>query len=77
MIEMKLTQGGYNFVKNKLIFEADILSIDNTTGGVCIDLRSGLEVAYTLIDCLNLDYHKNTVADAEDKIVDIEEGVSH
>lgn len=70
IINIKNNSGGYNFMCDHLVFDSDM-------GAIAFDLRSGLEVAYTLIDCLNLDYHKNTVADAEDKIVDIEEGVSH
>lgn len=75
MIEIKLTEGGYNLIKNKLIFEAEILSIDNTTSGVCIDLRSGLEVAATLTDCVGLDYKKATINKVEDRIADIEEEI--
>lgn len=67
---LKLTSGGYNLVQDHLVFDSNI-------GTIGMDLRSGLEVAYTLIDCLNLDYYKNTVEDAEMKIVDIEEGVTH
>lgn len=68
IINIDNNSGGYNLMCDHLCFKSNI-------GDIALDLRSGLEVAYTLIDCLNLDYYKNTVADAEDKIVDLEEGV--
>ena len=66
---LKLTSGGYNLVEDTLVFDSNI-------GCVAMDLRSGLEVAYTLIDCLNLEYRENTVADAEDKIAEMEDSIS-
>lgn len=62
--------GGYNLVGNTLTFESNL-------GTIAMDLRSGLEVAYTLIDCLGLNYYSDPVEKAEMKIVDMEEGVSH
>lgn len=67
IIKIEKNSGGYNLMCDHLVFESDI-------GPIAFDLRGGLEIAYTLIDCINLDYYKNTVADAEDKIVEIEEG---
>lgn len=68
-ISLVNNSGGYNLVGDTLTFESNL-------GTVAMDLRSGLEVAYTLIDCLNLDYYKNTVEDAEMKIVEMEESIS-
>ena len=69
LLEIENNSGGSNLAGDKLVFQSNI-------GTIGMDLRSGLEVAYTLIDCLNLDYYKNTVEDAEMKIVEQEEGVS-
>ena len=68
-ISLVNNSGGYNLVGDTLTFESNL-------GTVAMDLRSGLEVAYTLIDCLNLDYYKNTVEDAEMKIVEMEDSIS-
>lgn len=70
LLEIENNSGGSNLAGDKLVFQSNI-------GTIGMDLRSGLEVAYTLIDCLNLDYDKNTVKDAEMKIVEQEEGVSN
>ena len=70
IFKIKNNSGGYNLVEDHLIFESD-------KGAIAMDLRSGLEVAYTLIDCLNLDYYKNTVEDAEMAIVDREESITN
>lgn len=70
LLEIENNSGGSNLAGDKLVFQSNI-------GTIGMDLRSGLEVAYTLIDCLNLDYYKNTVEDAEMKIVEQEEGVSN
>lgn len=68
-ISLVNNSGGYNLVGDTLTFESNL-------GTVAMDLRSGLEVAYTLIDCLNLDYYKNTVEDAEMRIVEMEDSIS-
>lgn len=69
VVNIQNNSGGYNLVGDTLTFESNL-------GTVAMDLRSGLEVAYTLIDCLNLDYYKNTVEDAEMKIVEMEDSIS-
>lgn len=69
LLEIENNSGGSNLAGDKLVFQSNI-------GTIGMDLRSGLEVAYTLIDSLGLDYYKNTVEDAEMKIVEQEEGVS-
>lgn len=66
VINIDNNSGGYNLTGEYLTFSSNI-------GDIALDLRSGLEVAYTLIDSLNLDYYKNTVEDAEMAIVDKEE----
>lgn len=70
LLEIENNSGGSNLAGDKLVFQSNI-------GTIGMDLRSGLEVAYTLIDSLGLDYYKNTVEDAEMKIVEQEEGVSN
>lgn len=70
LLEIENNSGGSNLAGDKLVFQSNI-------GTIGMDLRSGLEVAYTLIDCLNLDYYKNTVEDAEMKIVDREESITN
>lgn len=70
VVNIQNNSGGYNLRGDTLTFESNL-------GTIAMDLRSGLEVAYTLIDCLGLDYYKDTVEKAEMKIVDMEEGVSH
>ena len=69
LLEIENNSGGSNLAGDKLVFTSNI-------GTIGMDLRSGLEVAYTLIDNLGLDYYKNTLEDAEMKIVEQEEGVS-
>ena len=69
LITIDNNSGGSNLAGDKLVFTSNI-------GTIGMDLRSGLEVAYTLIDNLGLDYYKNTLEDAEMKIVEQEEGVS-
>ena len=69
IIHIDNNSGGYNLAEDTLVFGSNI-------GLIGMDLRSALEVAYTLIDCLHLDYYTNTVEDAEMAIVDREEGVS-
>ena len=60
-MEIKLTNGGYNMVGTKLFFDSD-------KGEIILDRESAFEVAITLVDCLNLDYHTATIQDVEEKI---------
>lgn len=70
LLEIENNSGGSNLAGDKLVFQSNV-------GTIGMDLRSGLEVAYTLIDSLGLDYYKNTVEDAEMKIVDREESITN
>lgn len=65
---LKITDGGYNLVQDTLIFSSNI-------GDIAMDLWSALEVAYTLVDCVGLDYDKHSMQQVEEKIVDREENV--
>ena len=66
-IRIKNNSGEYNPIKNILYFESNI-------GTIALDLKSGLNVVFTLTDCLGLPYKETTLVDIENKIAEFEEG---